>query len=555
VEPPKDSVPIPVPVASPSVRVEQTPSSLPPGSVPSSSLKEIPPSVVVSDKDQIEQQRALTHAENLKKKEELEKATLKIKEEFEQKSAAIQNDPTLSPEAKESKINELIRIRSEKEIALLTSKAEGVESQLSEAELRKREKIRILEERQRMLEEQAKKPRLKALSPNEIEELWGFYFLHRFGHPTPSEFYGNGQAKEVLIRILQQINKIYDKYDPTQPIVEKQPGNTKIYYVGDLFGSFETLDLLMRYFQPKIFEAQATGNPIRIIFLGNYVDYNAMDLHALLYLFVFNLLYPREVLLLRGNHEERTMNQAHGFANNILTHFDEELLNEFESFFAKLPVIHIIDSNYLTLLAIHGGIPINVSDSRKTVNIRKLTIDCFKDDISKMDPNAQQLLWNNATTKTWKNRNYKKQSDGYGYEYREKIIETFLKRNQFNMVITGNQILKQGYEYFANEQLLSLFSAISYKDEDYNGKIMEIIFPPDPEYPEENEYEDDGAPDEEEDDEDEIYYEEDLNEAEESEVEEDGTADGGDAGSEGEESDEEEISVEVNLLAIKDLNQ
>jgi hypothetical protein len=290
-------------------------------------------------------------------------------------------------------------------------------------------------------------------------------------------------------------------------------------------------------------------------------------LHTLLYLITFNLLYPNEVLLLRGNHEEITLSEQGGFASRILSKFDQEILNEFYGFFAKLPLAHMIDSNYLKLFATHGGIPINVKDSRRIINIRKVVLDCFKGKITDMDPYSQQLLSNIAINKVWKSKSYKKMNGNPGYEYTEKIFTNFMLKNKIDMMFCGNQVLKSGHQYQFSDQLLCLFSALSYKGDKYPGKIVEIMFPSDPEYPDEENI----APseeDEEDEDEDEIFYVDEFSDGTPSDQPVNGhqieeNANGNQTNTEvsetqendqNEQGEEEEISVTVNLLEISKLS-
>ena len=381
-----------------------------------------------------------------------------LHEEYVVQRAAIETDVSLSESEKDIRLIEIAKERAEKEIVILTEKAESTTSGLSEDELSHQEEIQLNEERQRELEEQSKKPRLKALAPTEIEEIWGFYFLHRYNHPAPDEYYGDSRGKEIIKRMLQQITANYNKINPSKVFIEKFPGKSKFYYIGDLDGSFKDVDQLMRYLQPKIFESQATDNPLRIVFLGNYLGNNPMDVHNLLYLICFNLLYPREVLLLRGNHEEKSANIKLAFGENILKNFDQDLLDDFNAFFAKLPVVHLVDSVHKKIVSVHGGPPIKPEDPEKAIAIRWLTFKLFKESFEEMDTISQQFLNNNPGIELSRGIQFNPLENGLGFEFSKHLFLEFMRKNKLDLMVRSNQALPEGYGFYWNNKLLSLYS-------------------------------------------------------------------------------------------------
>ena len=85
-----------------------------------------------------------------------------------------------------------------------------------------------------------------------------------------------------------------------------------IYYaIPDIHGRKDLLDLALK----EIFSRQDTG---KIIFLGDYVDRGIFSLEVCLYLFCLKLNNPKEVIMLRGNHESRAMTEHFTFRTEIL---------------------------------------------------------------------------------------------------------------------------------------------------------------------------------------------------------------------------------------------
>ena len=65
------------------------------------------------------------------------------------------------------------------------------------------------------------------------------------------------------------------------------------------------------------------------------------------------MTYPKNVVILRGNHESRNMSENFTFRDECVTRFDLETYNLFMELFDALPISCIVDGKYF---AMHGGI-------------------------------------------------------------------------------------------------------------------------------------------------------------------------------------------------------
>ena len=63
--------------------------------------------------------------------------------------------------------------------------------------------------------------------------------------------------------------------------------------------------------------------------------------------------YPKNVVLLRGNHESRNMTENFTFREEVISRYDIETYGLFMEFFDNLPLSAIVDGKYF---AMHGGI-------------------------------------------------------------------------------------------------------------------------------------------------------------------------------------------------------
>lgn len=58
-----------------------------------------------------------------------------------------------------------------------------------------------------------------------------------------------------------------------------------------------------------------------MLFLGDYVDRGIFSLEVCIYLFCLKVNHPKEVVMLRGNHESRAMTEHFTFRAEILQKF------------------------------------------------------------------------------------------------------------------------------------------------------------------------------------------------------------------------------------------
>ena len=60
---------------------------------------------------------------------------------------------------------------------------------------------------------------------------------------------------------------------------------------------------------------------INLIFLGDYVDRGQFSIEVLLYIYSLKINYPKQVSLLRGNHESAAMAEHFTFREEVLSKY------------------------------------------------------------------------------------------------------------------------------------------------------------------------------------------------------------------------------------------
>ncbi|XP_036384634.1 serine/threonine-protein phosphatase with EF-hands 2-like [Megalops cyprinoides] len=140
-----------------------------------------------------------------------------------------------------------------------------------------------------------------------------------------------------LLRILPNINQV------------STCQSKEITICGDLHGHLE--DLLLVFYKNGL---PSLEKPY--VFNGDFVDRGKDSIEILLILFAFLLVYPNDVHLNRGNHEDHIVNLRYGFTKEVLGKYrlhGKRILKLLQKIFSWLPLATVIDEKVLIL---HGGI-------------------------------------------------------------------------------------------------------------------------------------------------------------------------------------------------------
>ncbi|KAK8842631.1 hypothetical protein M9Y10_025490 [Tritrichomonas musculus] len=222
-----------------------------------------------------------------------------------------------------------------------------------------------------------------------------------------------------------------------------------VYICGDIHG--QLYDLL------RVFENGGMPPNATYLFLGDYVDRGDKSVEVICLLFALKLLYPKNIYLLRGNHESPEMTELFGFAEECKKKLSRSMWPTFLKVFDTLPIGAVVGSQYF---CIHGGLSPSLKtldDVRQIKRPTSIPEDGLLADLLWSDPNPNTREWgpnDRGATITW------------GL----KIATRFLSQTKLACIVRGHQMAMNGFDFpFSPVQnTVTVFTASKYANEYQN---------------------------------------------------------------------------------------
>jgi serine/threonine-protein phosphatase PP1 catalytic subunit len=251
-----------------------------------------------------------------------------------------------------------------------------------------------------------------------------------------------------IIQLIKHSKEILVK----QPILLEIEGPINI--LGDIHGQF--YDLL------RLFEFGNFPPKSNYLFLGDYVDRGKQSIETMCLLLAFKIKFPENFFLLRGNHECENVNKLYGFYDECKRRHSIKLWKVFTDLFNWLPVAAIIEDR---IFCVHGGL----SPDLTTIDqINKLTRPTEAPDSGMLC----DILWSDPDENT---DNWDNNDRGVSFTFGKDIVKKFSKKNNLDLIVRAHQVVQDGYEFFADRALVTVFSAPDYCGEYTNSGAMMIV--------------------------------------------------------------------------------
>ncbi|CAN1765969.1 Serine/threonine-protein phosphatase PP1, partial [Linum perenne] len=197
----------------------------------------------------------------------------------------------------------------------------------------------------------------------------------------------------------------------------------------------------------RLFEYGGLPPRSNYLFLGDYVDRGK---------------YPENFFLLRGNHECASINRIYGFFDECKRRFNVRLWKTFTDCFNCLPVAALIDEK---ILCMHGGLS---PDLQHLDEIRNLVRPTDVPDTGLLC----DLLWSDPSKDV---QGWGMNDRGVSFTFGADKVTEFLQKHDLDLICRAHQVVEDGYEFFADRQLVTIFSAPNYCGEfDNAGAMMSV---------------------------------------------------------------------------------
>jgi len=238
----------------------------------------------------------------------------------------------------------------------------------------------------------------------------------------------------------------------SQPVLLDLEAPLKI--VGDIHGQY--YDLL------RLFEYGGFPPDANYLFLGDYVDRGPNGLETICLLLAYKIKYPENFFMLRGNHECSSINRIYGFYDECRSRYSLKIWRLFNDCFNCLPLGAVIEDK---ILCIHGGLS---PDLKSIDQMRRIVRPTDIPDTGLLC----DLLWADPDPET---QGFGVNDRGVSFTFGPDVVEDFLKRHEFDLIVRAHQVVEDGYEFFAKRQLVTVFSAPNYCGEfDNAGAMMSV---------------------------------------------------------------------------------
>ncbi|MFX0070962.1 MAG: metallophosphoesterase [Candidatus Hermodarchaeota archaeon] len=252
---------------------------------------------------------------------------------------------------------------------------------------------------------------------------------------------------EDISKVLSEAKEIFEKENLLLEFNLKN--DNEAYVLGDIHGNMESLLELKKIIdknQPKL-----------VIFLGDIVDRGPSQVECLVYILALKILEPERYYILRGNHETIEMNKAYGFFYEFAQRFnDYESFKEILKVYDVLPFCAIIN---MKILCLHGGIPQDIKIFKKMKGLKPTDLNESK--ITTLANGLFQIMWNDPKEGLV---GFSNSFRGSGiYFFGKDVFKNFMNEYELKYLIRAHECFPEGYVWFFNNSLLSIFSSANYR--------------------------------------------------------------------------------------------
>ncbi|PHZ17584.1 Metallo-dependent phosphatase [Rhizopus microsporus ATCC 52813] len=243
----------------------------------------------------------------------------------------------------------------------------------------------------------------------------------------------------------------YDVFMSQPTLLELSPG---VKVAGDIHGQY--FDLI------RLFDLCGFPPTSNYLFLGDYVDRGMYSLETILLLLCFKVKYPENFFLLRGNHESADVTRIYGFYDECKRRTSVKIWKIFCDVFNTMPIAAIVGNR---IFCVHGGLSPFMQSMDQIASLPRPT------EVPEYGL-LNDLLWSDPSDAS---PDWSENDRGVSVCFGKKNVNDFLKRFDLDLICRAHMVVEDGYEFFNDRTLVTVFSAPNYCGEfDNYGAIMTI---------------------------------------------------------------------------------
>ena len=259
-----------------------------------------------------------------------------------------------------------------------------------------------------------------------------------------------------------------------QPMLLELVGPINV--VGDVHGQYYDL---LRLFEMGGFPDDEQA----YLFLGDYIDRGRQGIETISLLLAYKIKHQDTFFMLRGNHECPSLNRVYGFYDECKRRYTVKLWRTGNkcglactafmilTLLLRLPVNDCLSCLPCAavigerMFCVHGGLSPELLRLEQILNISRpsdVPDEGLLCDFLWADPDPGMVGWG-------------ENARGVSYTFGADIVQNFLQKHDLDLVVRAHQVVDDGYEFFADRGLVTLFSAPNYCGEFDNAGAMMVI--------------------------------------------------------------------------------
>ena len=269
---------------------------------------------------------------------------------------------------------------------------------------------------------------------------------------------------ELIDKAIEQIGEEEGAFDHGKikdRLVSLKPEGEAL-VIGDLHGDLTSLEVI--FAMSSFFEKLAADTRTNVVFLGDYGDRGSQSAELYYAVLRLKLAYPKQIFLLRGNHEGPSdlLASPHDLPIYLQRKFKEKwapIYQRLRELFSYLYNAVYVEERYLM---VHGGLSSKIQCLQEIAEAEKL---------HRQETLLEELLWNDPGEQI---EGSYPSARGAGKVFGKAVTKVVLQRIGVKILVRGHESTRDGYSIKHEGRILTLFSSKGPPNYNHQGAFLEV---------------------------------------------------------------------------------